>query len=103
MSFREYSEKSWAIPPEFVKLRYDCIIHGVGLADEWPNIPCWEDFERYGYDGVIEPGMILCVESYIGSDGGEEGVKLEQMVLITDGGNRVLSTYEFEDNLLSAK
>ena len=47
--------------------------------------------------------MILCVESYIGSEGGTEGVKLEQMVLITDEGNRVLSTYTFEDQLLSDK
>jgi len=99
-SFREYSQKSWAIPPEFAKLSYDCIIHGVGLADEWPSIPCWADFERYGYDGMIQPGMILCVESYIGNEGGHEGVKLEQMVLITDDGNRVLSTYAFEEELL---
>ncbi|MEE9159324.1 MAG: hypothetical protein V3U60_13170, partial [Gammaproteobacteria bacterium] len=61
-------------------------------------------YEQVHYNiDLLKPGMILCVESYIGSDGGEEGVKLEQMVLITDGGNRVLSTYEFEDNLLSAK
>ena len=38
------------------------------------------DFEDAGYDGVIEPGMTLCVESYIGEEGGDEGVKLEQQL-----------------------
>ena len=75
-------------------------IHGIGLADEWPSIPPQQDFERFGYDGVFAPGMTLCVESYTGSAGGVEGVKLEQMVLITPDGNRLLSTYPFEDSLL---
>ena len=32
----------------------------------------------------LEPGMMLCVEAYIGAKGGREGVKLEDQVLITD-------------------
>lgn len=35
------------------------------------------DFLDVGYDGIIELGMILCVESFIGEEGGKEGVKLE--------------------------
>ena len=93
ITFREFTEKSWPIPVEFSKNSYDCIVHGVGLADEWPNIPRRRDFDRSGYDGVIEPGMVLCVESYVGSEGGYEGVKLEDMVLITDTGREVLSQY----------
>ncbi len=100
VTFREFAANSWTIPAEFVKHRYDCIVHGVGLADEWPNIPCWQDFDKYGYDGVIEPGMVLCVESYIGGENGVEGVKLEQMVLITADGNRLLSSYPFEEHML---
>ena len=98
--FREYAEKSWSIPKEFEKNCYDCIIHGVGLADEWPNVPPAHRFEQYGFDGQFEPGMVICVESYVGSEGGTEGVKLEQMVHITESGNRVMSTYPFEDQLL---
>jgi Xaa-Pro aminopeptidase len=100
MSFREYSERAWAIPPEFVKNSYDCVVHGVGLADEWPSIPPSRDFDEYGYDGTIEPGMALCVESYIGAEGGKEGVKLEEMVLVTDDGIERLSNYKFEEGLL---
>ncbi len=44
--------------------------------------------------------MVLCVKSYSGEKGGEVGVKLEQMVLVTDTELEVLSHYPFEDNLI---
>jgi Xaa-Pro aminopeptidase len=44
--------------------------------------------------------MTLCVESYIGAEGGTEGVKLEEQVLITETGVQRLSTFPFEDALL---
>lgn len=53
-----------------------------------------------GYDGVVEPGMTLCVESYIGAEGGRQGVKLEEQVLVTDRGIEQLSKYPFEKGLL---
>ena len=40
--------------------------------------------------------MTLCVESFIGSDGGREGVKLEEQVLITKTGVERMSDYPFE-------
>ena len=52
-------------------------------------------------DRYFPTGMVLCVESFTGSDQGGEGVKLEQMVLVTDSGTEPLSNYPFEDNLLS--
>ena len=72
------------------------LIHRVGLADEYPNIKHWNDFEQKGYDGIIEPGMTLCVESFIGSEGVREGVKLEEHVLITTIGVERMSDYPFE-------
>ncbi len=100
MSFREMSEKSWPIPEEFLSHRYSVMIHGVGLADEYPSIKYRPDFERAGYDGIIEPGMTLCVESFTGSEGGREGVKLEEQVLVTENGIEVLSRYPFETHLI---
>jgi len=100
MSFREVSEKSWPIPDEFLSNRYSSMIHGVGLADEYPGIKYWPDFDDRGYDGVLETGMTLCVESFTGSEGGREGVKLEEQVLITDTGVEMLSKYPFEKALL---
>ena len=100
MSFREVSEKCWKIPDEFLSHRYSTLIHGVGLADEYPNIKHWDQFEAHGYDGLIEPGMTLCVESFIGSEGGREGVKLEEQVIITENGVERQSTYPFELDML---
>lgn len=77
------------------------MIHGVGLADEWPNIPYSQDYNARGYEGTIEPGMVLCVESYVGRENAREGVKLEDIVLITDTGTEVLSRYPFEPCLLA--
>jgi Xaa-Pro aminopeptidase len=76
------------------------MIHGVGLADEYPSIKYWPDFPGRGYDGTVEPGMTLCVESFTGAEGGREGVKLEEQVLITETGVEVLSEYPFETQLL---
>ena len=92
-SFREVSEQAWQIPEPYLGNRYASLIHGVGLADEYPSIKHWPDWESKGYDGVLEPGMTLCVESYIGAVGGNQGIKLEEQVLITETGTRLLSTY----------
>ncbi len=97
MSFREASEKCWTIPDEFVDNRYGVIMHGVGLADEYPAIKYKLDYQQYGYDGIFEPGMTLCVEAYIGSIHGGEGVKLEEQVLITDTGCEQLTSYPLEN------
>ena len=100
MSFREVTEKSLPLPEVYRDQRYGIIMHGVGLCDEYPCIRYREDLESYGYDGVLEPGMTLCVEAYVGAVGGREGVKLEDQVLITESGYENLTRYPFEQELL---
>ncbi len=92
-SFRELSESSLRLSSEFVANRYACIFHGVGMSDEYPKIPYPQDWKWAGYDGEIEDGTVLSVESYVGAEGGIEGVKLEQMVQVTVDGVIPLSTY----------
>lgn len=101
MSFKEISDKAWKIPDRFVANRYDILAHGVGTADEWPGIAYPQDWDRVGYDGVIAEGMMLCIESCIGEEGGVDTVKLEEMTLVTDEGLIQLSRYPYEDNLLA--
>ncbi|HKY95978.1 MAG TPA: Xaa-Pro peptidase family protein [Kiloniellales bacterium] len=96
ISFRETAERSWPIPEEFLARRYSSMIHGVGLADEWPSFKWAPDFQAKGYDGIVQAGMTLCVESFIGTEGGREGIKLEEQVLITETGVERLSTFPFE-------
>jgi Xaa-Pro aminopeptidase len=85
-SLRELSENSYRQPEEFVANRYACVFHGVGMSDEFPKIPYPQDWHWTGYDGELEDGTVLSVESYVGAEGGSEGVKLEQMVQVTADG-----------------
>jgi Xaa-Pro aminopeptidase len=100
MTFHEFSEKAWKIPEIYVQNRYSCVAHGIGMVDEYPNIAHHVDWESGGYDGRFESGMTLCVESYIGAEGGTQGVKLEQQVVLTDRGCVPLTSYGFETEWL---
>lgn len=99
LTLREYAVKAWTIPEEYAGNSYPFIAHGVGMCDEWPNCFTLDILEQRDEDAILESGMTICVESYIGATGGTEGVKLEQQVLITDNGVELLSTFPYEKNL----
>ena len=101
LTYKELSDNGLKHPDEFMARRYPCIAHGIGMSDEYPKIYYRQDWENDGYDGVIEADTTLCIESYVGSEHGGEGVKLEQMVLVTENGCELLSAYPFEERLLS--
>jgi Xaa-Pro aminopeptidase len=100
MSFRDYAEAAWDIPERYFAHRYYLSAHGCGITGEYPYLYHRADFPDAGYDGEIVPGMTLCVESFIGEEGGGEGVKLEEQVLVTETGVEVLSRFPFEEALL---
>lgn len=100
LTFEEYSLRAWNLPDEFAGNRYYLSAHGVGMTGEYPYLYHHRDFAEFGYHGVIEPNMTLCVESYIGAPGEAEGVKLEQQLLVTETGTELLSHFPFEDSLL---
>lgn len=70
------------------------------MAVEYPLVYHKQDAPTWQYEGVLEVGMTVCVESYIGRQGGREGVKLEQPVYIGEQGVRPLCTYPFESALI---
>lgn len=100
VSFLELSEKAMKLPEAYIPNRYSVVMHGVGLCDEYPAVYFPEDLAATGYDGIVEENMTMCVEAYIGADGGREGIKLEQQVLITADGTEPLSTYPLEPDFL---
>lgn len=101
LSYREFSERAWPIPEKYHHNRYCCVVHGVGLADEFPAVAHWgKDWDSSGYDGHFEANMVVCVESYIGAEGGKEGIKLEQQMLITETGCEPLSSYPWANDWL---
>lgn len=76
-------------------------ISNLVIGDVDPSIRYPEDVESYGYEGVMEPGVAMCVEAYIGAAGGAEGVKLEDQVIITENSYENLTKYLFEEKLLA--
>lgn len=75
---------------------YTLLAHGVGLCDEYPSILLREQWETAGFDGVVEVGNVFCVESFVGARAGGEGVKLEQMIVVTDSGPELLTDYPMD-------
>lgn len=100
LTFREYADLAWDIPEKYYANRYYLSAHGCGMTGEYPYLYHRGDFPDAGYDGVIEAGMVICVESYIGEEGGSQGVKLEQQVLITETGIELLSKFPFEKSFM---
>lgn len=92
-TFREICEQSHRLPPDCRANRYACLVHGIGLCDEYPAVRYPEDWGSGGYDGVLESGMTVCVEAYVGPDRDREGVKLERQALVTDGGLEFLDSF----------
>ncbi len=96
-SFREIMERAVLPPEPYHSPTNACVAHGIGLCNEYPLIVTRDHFETGGYDGMIEAGMVLCVESLASEEHGWESVKLEQQVLVTDDGPIVLSATPLPD------
>lgn len=95
----EIQERAWKTPEEYKENAYCCVLHGVGMTDEYPRVnPIYRGPNPY--DGVIEEGMVVCIESYMGAVGERDGVKLEQQVLVTSDGIEPISTYPWESEFL---
>jgi len=95
ISFKEFTEKSWKLPEEYYGNRYSCMVHGIGLCDEWPQIKYPTDGGQR--EGCFEKNMTITVETYIGKAGGKEGVKLEQQYLVGENGLELMSHHPLED------
>ncbi|MGI9462461.1 MAG: M24 family metallopeptidase, partial [Aestuariivirgaceae bacterium] len=96
ITFLELQDQALVQPEEFHDNAYSCILHGVGMCDEYPNIrPSFRG--RNTYDGTLEAGMVICMESYVGAVGERDGVKLEQQILVTEDGYEMLSTYPLDE------
>lgn len=97
LTFRDFAEQCWPVPHKYEHNRYMMMLHGVGLVDEYPSVAYAVDFSEWGYDGVFQENMVVSVESYIGEEGGREGVKLEEQVLISASGAVKLSSTPLVD------
>ena len=85
---------------KYQDLKYGCLMHGVGLCDEWPLIAYPDLMVPGAFDYVLEPGMVLCVEVLVGEVGGDFSIKLEDQVLVTETGYECLSSYPYDPALM---
>lgn len=99
VTFSELSERAWRAPDRYAPLAEDNLIHGIGMRNEYPEVVPPPNYATFGYDGMLEENMTVCVESYIGELGASDGVKLEQQVLITANGARILTGFPFDEAL----
>ncbi len=74
------------------------------MSGEFPNIPHITAGEPYPLTGAIEPGMVICTESYVGLEKSDQGVKLEDQLLINETSvERMSAIVPFGDRLLPGK
>lgn len=94
------SRNGHRLPDKYQKLKYGCLMHGVGLCDEWPLVVYPDSMVEGAFDYALEPGMTLCVEALISPEGGDFSIKLEDQVLITEDGYENLTRYPHDAALM---
>ena len=99
---RDLTFNAHTLAPQYQRGKYGCLMHGVGLCDEWPLISYPDNFVEGAFEYVLEPGMVLCVEALISPEGGDFSIKLEDQVLITEDGFENLTRYPFDPALCGA-
>ena len=102
ISIPELVAHSHRLDAKYQAQKYGCLMHGVGLCDEWPLV-AYPDQEVAGaFDHTLQPGMTLCVEVLVSEVGQDFSIKLEDQVVITETGYENLSTYPFDPRLMGA-
>ena len=83
---------TWGYPAEQPLLVAE-VGHGIGMTYEEPVISRIWSFD---HPQALEPGMVIAVECREG-EWGYGGVRLEEMVLVTQTGRRILSNWPAEE------
>jgi Xaa-Pro aminopeptidase len=90
----ELAARAPVVPERYRAQRYEVMVHSVGLEEESPSV-CHPQDAQSNPDRAIQQGMVLVVETYMGAVGDDHGVKLGDVVLVTDDGAEVLAPYPY--------
>ena len=96
VSFADLSRNCHTLKPQYQKQKYVCMMHGVGLCDEWPMIAYPDHVMEGAFNGELQPGMTFSVEALISPENGDFSLKLEEQVLVTEDGHEMLSRYPYD-------
>ena len=100
VNIQDLSRNTHVLDDKYQAQKYGCLMHGVGLCDEWPLVAYPDKMVEGAFDYELEPGMVLCVEALVGEVGGDFSIKLEDQVLITEDGYENLTKYPFDAALM---
>jgi Xaa-Pro aminopeptidase len=103
-TFEEFAGKAPRLPDAYAAQRYPTMVHQAGLEDEGPGIPYPDDTRgprRIMPQREFKENMVLCLECYAGKVGAPFGVKLEDQVLVTKDGPRLICAYPYDAKLLA--
>ena len=96
----ELTANTHVLDAQFQTQKYGCLMHGVGLCDEWPLVAYPDQAVAGSFDYPLQAGMVLCVEALVSPEGGDFSIKLEDQVLITEDGYENLTNYPFDPALM---
>ncbi len=71
MMMPELTMNAHKLAPEYQKGKYNCLMHGVSLYDEWPLIAYSDTFVEGTYDYPLQASMVLCVEALVSPEGSD--------------------------------
>jgi len=100
VAIRDLTFNAHRLDEQYQKGKYGCLMHGVGLCDEWPLVSYPDAHVEGAFDYALEPGMVICVEALVSPEGGDFSIKLEDQVLITEDGHENLTKYPFDQRLM---
>ncbi len=98
VTFEDFARAAFDVPEPFRRFGYYQLAHGLGLAGGHPNVPRIGE-GPYPLPGVMEAGMVLCVESYVGDPESHQGVKVEDQYLLHADHVECMSTAAFDERL----
>ena len=100
VNIQDLTRNCHVLDAKYQKQKYGCLMHGVGLCDEWPLVAYPDKMVEGAFDYELEAGMTLCVEALVSPEGGDFSIKLEDQVLITEDGFENLTVYPHCDALM---
>ncbi len=100
IAIRDLTMNTYVLHDKYQAQKYGCLMHGVGLCDEWPLVAYPDKHVEGAFDHELQPGMALCVEVLVGEVGGDFSIKLEDQVIITEDGYENLTKYPFDARLM---
>lgn len=59
VNIQDLSRNTHVLEAKYQKQKYGCLMHGVGLCDEWPLVAYPDRMVEGAFDHELEPGMVL--------------------------------------------